>query len=148
MGLFDQGTGTIQATDIKLEPAEAFVAIALIAVAADRIITESEKEGINKIFSRMELFSNYSEERRREILDRLLGMIKNKEIKPLFDAAVAKLPKELKETVFAVSTDLVLVDGEPTEEEEQLLNELYSALEISEEVATKIIDVMMIKNKG
>lgn len=148
MGLFDQGTGTIQATDIKLEPAEAFVAIALIAVAADGIITESEKEGINKIFSRMELFSNYSEERRREILDRLLGMIKNKEIKPLFDAAVAKLPKELKETVFAVSTDLVLVDGEPTEEEEQLLNELYSALEISEEVATKIIDVMMIKNKG
>ncbi|MDJ0516637.1 MAG: tellurite resistance TerB family protein [Trichodesmium sp. MO_231.B1] len=148
MGLFEQGTATIQATDIKLEPAEAFAAIALIAVAADGIITESEKQGISNIFSRMELFSNYSEERKREMLDRLLGMIKNKEIKPLFDAAVAKLPKELRETVFAVSTDLVLVDGDLAEEEEQLLNELYNALEISEAVATKIIDVMMIKNKG
>ncbi len=148
MGLFEQGTTTIQATDIKLEPAEAFAAIALIAVAADGIITESEKQGISNIFSRMELFSNYSDQGKREMLNRLLGMIKNKEIKPLFDAAVAKLPKDLRETVFAVSTDLVLVDGDLAEEEEQLLNELYSALEISEAVATQIIDVMMIKNKG
>ena len=96
----------------------------------------------------MELFNNYSEERKKEILNRLLGMIKKKEIKPLFDAAVAKLPKELKETVFAISTDLVLVDGSLAEEEEQLLNALYNALEISETVANNIIDVMMIKNKG
>ena len=148
MGLFDQGTTTIQATDIQLEPAEAFAAIALIAVAADGVITRSESQGINNIFSRMQLFSDYPKERKTEMQDRLLGMIKNKEIKPLFDAAVAKLPKELRETVFAVTTDLVLVDGDLAEEEEQLLNELYNALEISEEVATKIIDVMMIKNKG
>ena len=50
--------------------------------------------------------------------------------------------------MFAVSTDLVLVDGNLAEEEEQLLNELYNALEISETVANNIIDVMMIKNKG
>ncbi|MEB3343074.1 tellurite resistance TerB family protein [Okeania sp.] len=148
MGLFEQGTTTIKARDIKLEPAEAFAAIALIAVAADDVITESEKQGINNMLSCMKLFSNYSEERKREMLDRLLEIIKNKAIKPLFDAAVAKIPQELNETVFAVSTDLVLIDGELAEEEEQLLNELYNALEISEAVATKIIDVMMIKNKG
>ena len=85
MGLFEQGETTIQATDIKLEPAEAFAAIALIAVAVDDFITESEKQGISNILSRMELFSNYSEERKKEMLDRLLGIIKNKEIKPLFD---------------------------------------------------------------
>ena len=148
MVLLEEGKTTTQAADIKLEPAEAFAAISLIAVAADGIITESEKQGISNIFSRMELFNNYSEERKKEILNRLLGMIKKKEIKPLFDAAVAKLPKELKETVFAISTDLVLVDGSLAEEEEQLLNELYNALEISETVANNIIDVMIIKNKG
>ena len=148
MSLFDQGNTTVQATDIKLEPAEAFAAIALIAVAADGIITESESQGINTIFSRMELFSNYSEDGKREMIDRLLGMIKNKEIKPLFDAAVTTVPKNLKETVFAVSTDLVLADSDIAEEEEQLLDELCNALEISEEIATNIIDVMLIKNKG
>lgn len=148
MALFEEGNTTVKATDIKLEPAEAFAAIALIAVAADGVITESEKQGINSIFARMELFSSYSEDRKREMIDRLLGMIKNKEMKPLFDAAVGAVPKNLKETVFAVSTDLVLADSDIAEEEEQLLDELCNALEISEEIATNIIDVMLIKNKG
>jgi tellurite resistance protein len=58
------------------------------------------------------------------------------------------LPDELKETVFAVTTDIALADGEVSQEEEQLLNDLYSALGLSEEIALKIIDVMLIKNKG
>ncbi|MDP8933970.1 MAG: Tellurite resistance protein TerB, partial [Cyanobacteriota bacterium] len=41
-----------------------------------------------------------------------------------------------------------LADGEVSEEEEQLLNDLYSALGLSEDIALKIIDVMLIKNKG
>jgi len=61
---------------------------------------------------------------------------------------LATLPDELKETVFAVTTDMALADGEVSEEEEQLLNDLYSALGLSEDIALKIIDVMLIKNKG
>ena len=148
MSLFDRGTGQLQASDIKLKPAEGFAAIALIAVAADDIITTSESRAITTLFSRMELFSKYSEDALREMTDKLLGIIKNGDIKPLFDAAVAVVPKELKETVFAVTTDLVLADKDLAEEEEQLLNELYSALKISEEMADKIIEVISIKNKG
>jgi Tellurite resistance protein TerB. len=66
----------------------------------------------------------------------------------LFKAALETLPDELKETVFAVTTDIALADGEVSEEEEELLNDLYGALGISEEVALNIIDVMLIKNKG
>ncbi|MDJ0553353.1 MAG: tellurite resistance TerB family protein [Microcoleaceae cyanobacterium MO_207.B10] len=148
MGLFDEENTTVKAADIKLEAGDAFAAIALIAVAADGVITESEKQGIDNIFARMELFSNYSEDSKREMIDRILGMIKNQEVKPLFDAAVATVPKNLKETVFAVSTDLVLADGDVAEEEEKFLDKLCEALEISEEIATNIIDVMLIKNKG
>ncbi|NEP43832.1 MAG: tellurite resistance TerB family protein [Okeania sp. SIO2H7] len=148
MSLFEQGTGQLQASDIKLEPAEGFAAIALIAVAADDIITTSESRAITTLFSRMELFSKYSEDDLREMTDKLLGIIKNKDIKPLFDAAVAVVPQELKETLFAVTTDLVLADGDLAEEEEQLLNELYGALKISGEMADKVIEVISIKNKG
>lgn len=148
MSLFEQGTGQLQASDIKLDGAEAFAAIALIAVAADDIITTSESQALTVLFTRMELFSKYSEDGLREMTDKLLGIIKNKDIKPLFDAAVAAVPKELKETLFAVTTDLVLADGDLAEEEEQLLNELYAALKMSSEMAEKIIDVISIKNKG
>jgi hypothetical protein len=54
----------------------------------------------------------------------------------------------LHETAFAVVSDLVLADGEVTQEEEDLLGDLYRALDLSEEVASKIVDVMLIKNKG
>ncbi len=148
MGLFDEGNTTVKAADIDLEPAEAFAAVALIAVAADGVITDSESQGIASILSRMALFTEYSEAQKKEMIARLLKRIKNKETKALFDAAVAKLPQDLKETVFAVTTDLVLADGDVAKEEEQLLDELCNALEISEAVADKIIDVMMIKNKG
>ena len=47
-----------------------------------------------------------------------------------------------------MATDIILSDGDLADEEEELLNALYNALGISEDMATKIIDVMLIKNKG
>ena len=55
---------------------------------------------------------------------------------------------DLTETAFAIATDIVLADGEVTEEEQKLLNDLFQLLEIPEETAIKIIDVMLIKNQG
>jgi hypothetical protein len=54
----------------------------------------------------------------------------------------------LRETAFAVVTDIVLADGEVTDEEEQLLNRLDEDLEIDRNTALTIIQVMLIKNKG
>ncbi len=46
-----------------------------------------------------------------------------------------------------VATDLILADGEVTEEE-NLLQHLYTQLDISDEKAKNIVDAMIIKNKG
>lgn len=133
---------------IQLNPTEAFAAIALIAVAADGYITGSESQAITTTFSRMQLFTNYSGEKMRAMIDQLLNQLQEQGSQALLTAALPKLPVELRETVFAVVTDITLADGEITEEEESLLDSLYSSLEIPEETATKIIDVMLIKNKG
>ncbi|MBE9176855.1 tellurite resistance TerB family protein [Synechocystis salina LEGE 06155] len=82
------------------------------------------------------------------MFDKLLGTAQREGFGSLLQTAIASLPHELGETVFAVATDLVLADGEVTREEENLLNSLYTALGISEATAIKIIDVMMIKNRG
>lgn len=148
MGLFDKVSQTRQQTDVTLGPAEAFAAIALIAVAADGYINDSESKAISMTLARMQLFRSYPDDVMRKMLDRLLMILQRQGAQVLFNAALAALPDELKETVFAVTTDIALADGEVSEEEEQLLNDLYSALELPEEVALKIIDVMLIKNKG
>lgn len=148
MGLFDKIAGGRKQTQTTLGPAEAFAAIALIAVAADGYVTDSEAQAISTTLSRMQLFRSYPGDVMRKMIERLLGILQREGVDVLFNAALATLPAELKDTVFAVATDIVLADGEVTEEEEKLLNDLYRALEISEETAVKIIDVMLIKNKG
>jgi uncharacterized tellurite resistance protein B-like protein len=147
MGLFDQ-TATNQPLEITLTPGQAFASICLIAVAADGVITGNESQAITTIFSRMNLFSDISGNNMRDMIDMLLNILKAGNAKALFDKAVIALPADLKETVFAITTDLVLADGELSEEEETLLDELYNALAIPEALADKIIDVMLIKNKG
>ena len=148
MGLFDKVSQTRQQTDVTLGPAESFAAIELIAVAADGYINDSESKAISMTLARMQLFRSYPDDVMRKMLDRLLMILQRQGAEVLFNAALATLPDELKETVFAVTTDIALADGEISKEEEQLLNDLYGALDLSEEVALKIIDVMLIKNKG
>jgi tellurite resistance protein len=148
MGLFDKIAQTRQHSEVTLGPAEAFAAIALIAVAADGYINENESQVLSMTLSRMQLFRSYPNDVMKKMLDRLLMLLQRQGVQVLFNAALATLPDELKETVFAVTTDIALADGEVSEEEEQLLNDLYIALGISEEIAIKIIDVMLIKNKG
>lgn len=84
----------------------------------------------------------------RKMFDRLMSIHQQQGAEHLLGAALASLPDELRETAFCVATDIVLADGTVTQEEEDFLNQLYRALELSEEVALKIIDVMLIKNRG
>lgn len=83
----------------------------------------------------------------RKMFDKLLGIMQREGLDALFNAATAALPHDLTETAFAVATDIFLADGEVTEEE-KLLNDLCRVLEVPEETAIKIIDVMLIKKKG
>lgn len=148
MGLFDKISRNRQQSQTTLGPAEAFAAIALIAVAADGYAADSEVQAIMTTLSRMHLFRTYPDDVMRRMFDRLLSILQRQGADILLGAAIAALPHDLQETAFAVTTDIVLADGEVTEEEEDFLNQLYQVLEIPEEIATKIIDVMLIKNRG
>jgi uncharacterized tellurite resistance protein B-like protein len=148
MGLFDKLTNRTQQSQTTLGPAEAFAAITLIAVAADGYAADSELQAISTILSRMQLFRSYPADVMRKMFDRLLNLLQRQGANNLLTTAVEALPHDLLETAFAVTADIVLADGEVTSEEEDLLNQLYRALQISEETAVKIIDVMLIKNKG
>jgi tellurite resistance protein len=148
MGLFDKIAGSRKKASTTLGPAEAFAAIALIAVASDGYITDTEAQALSTILGRMQLFRSYPSDVMRRMFDKLMGIMQREGLDALFNAATTALPHDLTETAFAIATDIVLADGEVTEEEETLLNDLCRVLEVPEETAIKIIDVMLIKNKG
>ncbi len=149
MGLFDGlRKGGAQSTQVRLGPAEGFAALMLLVVASDGYLADEEARLLNATFSRMQLFRSYSDDVMRRMLDNLCGMLRRDGEAVLFDAAIATLPHDLYDTVFAIATDLVLADGHASKEEEELLTSLCRALELSDTLVSQVIQVMMIKNKG
>lgn len=148
MGLFDTVLGKQKPAQEFFSPAEAFAAITLAAVASDGYLADDEARGISAALSRMKLFRSYSNDVMGRLFDKLLGILRQDGINTLFNAAKESLPQDLRETAFAVATDLVLADGTVTEEEQNFLNDLYQALGISSEIALQIVQVMSIKNQG
>ena len=65
----------------------------------------------------------------------------------LFDTAKDSLTEDLREAAFAVATDLVFADSMLAEDED-FLRDLYQALRIRGDIGQKIIEVMLVKNRG
>lgn len=149
MGIFDGVFGEEQTENrIELKPEEAFAAIALVAIAADGYLSDQEGRDMNHVLSRMQLFQSYSHDVMHRMFDKLLSLLKLQGPSVLIDAAKAQLPQHLKETAFAIATDLVLSDGTVTAQEQAFLDDLYRILEISGDTALQIVQVMTIKNRG
>lgn len=148
MGLFDKMFGVQSKVQEVMSPAEAYAAITLAAIASDGYLADEEVEGFITTLNRMQLFKSYPADVMRRMIDKLFGMLKRDGVGALFNTAKESLPHELQESAFAVATDLVLADGVVTDQERDFLNQLYSALNIPDETAMKIVEVMMIKNRG
>ncbi|MDB9520053.1 tellurite resistance TerB family protein [Roseofilum reptotaenium CS-1145] len=149
MGLFDAfRKDTVKNSQLTLGPAEAFAAIMLLVVAADGYLADDEVRLLNTTLSRMRLFRSYSDDVMRRMFDSLCGTLRRDGGNVLFDAAIATLPHDLYDTTFAIATDLVLADGQVSDEEEDLLGSLCRALELPDTLVNQIIQIMMIKNKG
>ncbi|MEM6402767.1 MAG: tellurite resistance TerB family protein [Cyanobacteria bacterium P01_D01_bin.116] len=148
MGLFSGLSTRSQETSVSFSPAEAFAAITLATVAADGYLSDDEVQIMVASLTRMELFRSYSSDVMRRLFDKLCGITKRQGSDVLLKTAITSLPHHLHDTAFAVAADLILADGEVTEEEEDLLQYLYTHLNIPEEKAKNIVDAMIIKNKG
>jgi hypothetical protein len=149
MGLFSSvfGGGQVKTQD-TLSPAEAFAAITIAAVAVDGYLSAEEVEGISSMLGRMHLFKSYPHDVVNRMFDWLLELLNREGVGALIAIAQGSLPAELSETAFAVAADLILAAGVVTEEEQEFLNQLCIALSIPGDLAVKIVEVMMIKNRG
>jgi tellurite resistance protein len=146
MGLFDKVFGGNQPP--KMTPPEAFVGVVMSAVAADGVITQEEALSVITILNRMKLYKGMSEKEIKGMLDRTVNTLKSQGPAPLVAAAKETLPADLRDTAFAVAADLVLADGIVEEKEKKFLEELQKAMGVPDDVALKITEVMVIKNRG
>jgi len=142
------GDDTNDANEIVLDLEEAFLVILLLANDADGEVAPEERQALAVTLERMNLFKYLSAEEIEEMFDRSSNIFEQYSVDTIFDAAKKALPMELRETAFAAATYLVFADGIVTEEEGDFLGQLWGDLEISDETAQKIIEVMEIMNRA
>ncbi|MGB3201286.1 MAG: tellurite resistance TerB family protein [Nodosilinea sp.] len=135
-------------TNSTISPAEALASIALVAIAADGYLAEQEGQDMTMLLSRMALFSSYSSEALQRLFDLLLMRLKREGPGALINQARGVLPPDLRETAFAIATDLVLSDRTVTPQEQSFLEDLCVILDIPKPMAQQIVQVMTIKNRG
>lgn len=95
----------------------------------------------------MKLFQTASDESMRKLFDKLLNILRNEGVDSLLQSTTV-ISSDLKTTAFAIAADLVLADSIETVEEEAFLAKLATLLNVSDELASQIIEVMLIKNRG
>lgn len=146
MGLFDKVLGNRKETSFTTP--EAMAGTVLAAAAADGYISDEEAMGLNTVLGQMRLFNNWSEHQYRSTMNKLVGILRRQGPLELMEICTDYIPSDLCETAFAVATDIVLADGIVTDEEKDFISRLQRLLKVDYDLAQKIVEVMVIKNKG
>ncbi|MBI4312100.1 MAG: Tellurite resistance protein TerB [Chloroflexi bacterium] len=146
MGLFDKVLGKGDA--VSLSKPEGMAAIAIAAVAADGDISNEEVNRVAIDLATLKAFRSYDMREMGNTLNKVAGLIKRRGPAPVLAAANSILRKEEKESAFFVAADLVVADGVVEEKEREFLEELQKTLQVEDETALKIVEVVSIKNRA
>ena len=132
----------------KLSKQESFASIALAMAGADGSIAQSEWDGICSYLRRLRLYDNFSGPAFDKMFDKLFRILKNQGASALVACSVEGLPEDMTLTAFACAVDIALADGVVEDEEKEIINQLAESLQIPEDTAVSIIEVLIIKNKA
>lgn len=146
MGLFDLFSKKADATFVYApDEHEAWVAILLACMLADGDMDDAEIDSLARMLAFKTKFRGVN-------IGNFFGSIMSAKNKVggagLVEGASKAIKEDDKATLFAMSVELVLADGEISRDEELIIETLAKSLNVSDTVAANIIEVMLIKNKG
>lgn len=148
MGVFDKVLGKKDEGPLSLSQQEAFAAVCVLSVAADGVVEDDEIRRVVTNLAEKRLFRGTRINDLGNMLNNTAKLIQRRGAAPIMEAAKKSLPQDLRETAFALAADLVLSDGEVDKKEKDFLEEFQTALGLDEATAVKVVEVMIIKNRG
>lgn len=148
MGLFDKVLGKKEEGPLSLSRQEAFAAVCVLAVAADGILEDAEVSRIVSSLAEKKLFRGHRLDDLGRLLNSTAKVIARNGAAPVMAAVQKALPAELHATAFVMAADLVMADADVDPKEKQFLEEFQKALGVDDATALKVVEVMVIKNRG
>jgi uncharacterized tellurite resistance protein B-like protein len=143
MGFFDSLL-KVTTPEIKSEK-EAYAAIIYASMAIDGEISEEEVHDLIEMVSHNKMFkgSNIN-----EIFKTIAANYKAAgSFEKMVEVAIPKITDAHKEKLFVTVIDIILSDGIIAHKEKELIEKLKMGLGISDDLATKAVEVLLIKNK-
>lgn len=130
-----------------LPPREAFVTLLVAAARADGSVSPHEADRIEHAVASMRLFRGSSPETLQTLFGAVVKRI-NERGSDFVGLAAAAVPGDLRATAFAMAVDLLLADGRWSQSEECFAGQIQALLGVDDELATKIVDILTLKNAG
>lgn len=131
----------------SLNKQESFVGVLYAIIAADGQITNEEAQDFMTMVSRARIMSSITGNQWRDIMNKISKLVKKGGPEGLVNLAVQNIPNDIRAGVFAYACELVFADGHADEDEQKLLDIIKKELDIEDELAYKVAEVVMIKNK-
>lgn len=110
---------------------DALIAVMVAASASDQNIRTAELVAIQHMVNHMPVFADYDADRIRRVSQIVFDLFEEEDgLDALFGLIRAALPERLNETAYALACDVVTADGNHSQVELQMLEEVREELEI------------------
>lgn len=110
---------------------DALVAVMVAASASDQNIRTAELVAIQRMVNHMPVFADYDADRIRRMSQVVFDLFEEEDgLDALFGLIRAALPERLNETAYALACDVVTADGNHSQVELQMLEEVREELRI------------------
>ena len=132
---------------LPMTPAEAFAAVALVAVACDGVLDREEARALRGQLEPRTPFRDQSESAMGELFDGLLQTLRTQGADPLLAEALGHLTPDQQETALAMAAQLVHADRVVEPAEQELLKRMANQLSVPAERSQQILDVIAVLNR-
>lgn len=131
----------------SLNQQESFVGILYAVIAADGTITQEEGEDFMTMVTRAKIMSTVTSQQWRNIMTKMSKLMKKGGAEAVVNLAVQNIPENMRAGVFCYACELVFADGFADEDEQKILDIIKRELNIEDDLAYKVAEVVTIKNK-
>ncbi len=131
----------------SLNQQESFVGVLYAIIAADGTITQEEGQDFMTMVTRAKIMSSITNNQWRDIINKMSKLMKKGGAEAIVNLAVKNIPEDLKAGVFCYACELVFADGYADPDEQKILDIVKRELSIDDDLAYKVAEVVMIKNK-
>lgn len=136
-----------QRSNLPMTPAEAFAALALVAVACDGSLEREEAHALREQLEARTPYRNLSEATMGAMFDQLLERLRRDGWQGLLAEALPVLSAEQQETGLAVAAHLVQCDRQVQPEELTMLQSMADQMGLPAERSQQILEVIRLLNR-